>query len=95
MYQNTVEYNLNIQQIAKIYVLTLLLIYLNIHQLENVSLYREPQLQVAENYSYLFNFFIYLQILMFRHTFHSQEQWFGWLIKQIKKRQCRERQKKS
>ena len=31
------------------------LIYLNFHTLEVVSRYRDPQLQVAENYSYLFN----------------------------------------
>ena len=31
------------------------LIYLNFHPLEIVSRYRDPQLQVAENYSYLFN----------------------------------------
>ena len=30
--------------------------YLNFHPLEIVSRYRDPQLQVAENYSYLFNF---------------------------------------
>ena len=31
------------------------LLYLNFHPLEVVSRYRDPQLQVAENYSYLFN----------------------------------------
>ena len=31
------------------------LIYLNFQQLKVVSRYRDPQLQVAENYSYLFN----------------------------------------
>ena len=31
-------------------------IYLNFQLLEVVSRYRDPQLQVAENYSYLFNF---------------------------------------
>ena len=30
-------------------------IYLNFHPLEAVSRYRDPQLQVGENYSYLFN----------------------------------------
>ena len=30
-------------------------IYLNFQPLEVVSCYRDPQLQVAENYSYLFN----------------------------------------
>ena len=32
------------------------LIYLIFHPLENVSRYRDPQLQSAEKYSYLFNF---------------------------------------
>ena len=31
------------------------LIYLNFHPLEVVSRYRDPQLQVGENYLYLFN----------------------------------------
>ena len=31
------------------------LIYLNFHPLEVVSRYRDPQLQVGENYSHLFN----------------------------------------
>ena len=31
------------------------LIYLNFHPLEVASRYRDPQLQVGENYSYLFN----------------------------------------
>ena len=31
------------------------LIYLNFHPLEVVSRYRDPQLQVSENYAYLFN----------------------------------------
>ena len=30
-------------------------IYLNFHPLEIVSRYRDPQLQVGENYSYLFD----------------------------------------
>ena len=48
------------------------LIYLNFHPLEVVSRYRDPQLQVDENYSDLFYFgHKYLQILVFRHTFHS------------------------
>ena len=29
--------------------------YLNYHPLEVVSRYRDPQLEVGENYSYLFN----------------------------------------
>ena len=32
------------------------LIYFNFHPLEVVFRYRDPQLQVSENYSYLFNF---------------------------------------
>ena len=32
------------------------LIHENFHPLKVVSRYRDPQLQVAENYSYLFNF---------------------------------------
>ena len=32
------------------------LFYLNFQQLEVVSRYRDPQPQVVENYSYLFNF---------------------------------------
>ena len=31
------------------------LIYLNFEPLEVVSRYRDPQLQVVENYSYMFN----------------------------------------
>ena len=47
--------------------------YLNFYPFEVVSRYRDPQLQVAENYSYFFYFeHKYLQILMFRHTFHSK-----------------------
>ena len=45
-------------------------IYLNCHPLEVVSRYRDPQLQVDENDSYLLN----LKILMFKYTFHSQSQ---------------------
>ena len=51
------------------------LLYLNFHRLEVVSRYRDPQLQVGENYSYLFNLRLVvenLQILMFKHSFHSQ-----------------------
>ena len=37
-------------------ILTLIMpMYLNFHPLEVVSRYRDPQLQVAENYAYLFN----------------------------------------
>ena len=48
------------------------LMYLNFQPLEVVSRHRDPQHQLVENYSYLFNLSTYLQILMFRHTFHSQ-----------------------
>ena len=42
------------------------LFYLNFQSLEVVSRYRDPQLQVAEKYSYLFNLSTHnLQILMF------------------------------
>ena len=56
------------------------LFYLNFQPREVVSRYRDPQLQVAENYSHnlfdivLFDCLIqqkFLQILMFRHTFFS------------------------
>ena len=50
------------------------LINLNFQPLEVVSRYRDPQPQVVENYSYLFNL-IYkfdLQILMFKQSFYSQ-----------------------
>ena len=51
------------------------LIYLNFNPLEIVYRYRDPQLQVGENYSYLFSFETYpLQILMFKHNFCSQYQ---------------------
>ena len=36
------------------------LIYLNFHPLKVVSGYRDPQIQVAENYSYLFHFSTYI-----------------------------------
>ena len=38
---------------------------LNFQPLEFVSRYRDPQLQVAENYCYL-------EILMFKHLYHSK-----------------------
>ena len=42
--------------------------YFNFHPSEVVSRYRDPQLQVGENYYYLF----ILKMLMSNHTFHSQ-----------------------
>ena len=49
-------------------------IYLNCHSLEVVSRYRDPQLQVAEHYSYLFNFNtnICKSRCLDTRTFHSQ-----------------------
>ena len=48
------------------------LFHLNFRPTEVVSRYRDPQPQVVKNYSYLFNFYTkYLQILMFKHPFHS------------------------
>ena len=47
-------------------------IYLNFQPLEVVRRYRDPQLHVAENYSYLFNFITNICKSMFRNTFHSQ-----------------------
>ena len=40
---------------ASVNLLPATLSYLNIHPLEVVSRYRDPQLQVGENYSYLLN----------------------------------------
>ena len=49
-----------------------MLIYLNFQPLEVVSRYRDPQLQVAENYAYLLNLGTNIcKSWMFRHTFHS------------------------
>ena len=47
--------------------------HLNVRPLEVMSRYREQQLQLGENYAYLFNFETkHLQILMFKHLFSSQ-----------------------
>ena len=51
-------------------------IYLNVHPLEVVSRYRDPQLQVDENYAYLF-----------KYTFYSRYQWFELQIRP-KKMNC-------
>ena len=47
-----------------------MLSYLTFHPLEVVSRYRDPQLQVAEKSSCLFNLrqIYYLQILTFKHS---------------------------
>ena len=47
---------------------TVKLNHLNFHPPEAVSRYSDPQLQVGENYSYLFNI---RQNLMFKHSFNS------------------------
>ena len=45
---------------------------LNFNPLEVVSRYRDPQLQVGENYSHcFFSICKHLQILMFKHSFYS------------------------
>ena len=67
------------------------LLYLNSHPLEVVSRYRDSQLQVAENYSYLFNLG---PILTFKQSFYSQLHRFNQLIKQIKNNNCRDQQDK-
>ena len=43
------------------------LTYLNCHPLKVVSLYRDTQLQVAENYLYLFNLKIFTNIDVQKH----------------------------
>ena len=55
--------------------------HLNFHPFEVVSRYRDPQLQVGENYSYFET--KHVHILLFKHIFHSQYQCFHWLIKLI------------
>ena len=53
------------------------LLYLNFHPLEVVSRYRDPQLQVGENYSNMFNLGqnIYISLcltcLKFKHVKHK------------------------
>ena len=46
-----------------------MLSFLDFQPLEVVSRYRDPQPQVAENYSYLLIWEQYLQIFMFNHLF--------------------------
>ena len=61
-------------------------IYLNFHPLEAVSLYRDPQLQVGENYSYLFSLRPNICKAWFLNKhFNPQYQWFDRQIKRIKK----------
>ena len=59
------------------------LVYLNFQPLEVVSRYRDPQPQVVENYSYLFN--LRPNIYKFDVYFISYTQWFNRLITLIKK----------
>ena len=71
------------------------LIYLNFQTLEVVSRYRDPQPQVIENYSYLFYLRPkHLQILMFKHQFVSQYEWFDRLVKKVKNDNSRDQQAK-
>ena len=68
------------------------LIYLNFHPLKIVARYSDPQLQVGENYSYLFNYETkHLQIQMFKlrnlNPNHS-------LIKEMKNDNSRDQQAK-
>ena len=44
----------------------------NFHPLEVVSRYRDPQLQVGENYTFVYFGTKHLQILMFKHTVRYQ-----------------------
>ena len=57
-----------------------------IHPLKFLSRYRDPQLHVGENYTYLFNFRPkHLQVSLFKHTIIYQYQWlFDHLIKRTK-----------
>ena len=71
-------------------------IYLNFHPLEVVSRYRDPQLQVDENYSYLF---ILRQNIcksecLNTHFVPSSSDLSDRLIKQVKNDKSREQQAK-
>ena len=66
----------------------------NFQPLEVVSRYRDPQPQVAENYSYLFNLRPSIYILMSKQSFYSQYQWFNRPMKQIKNDYCRDQHAK-
>ena len=60
------------------------LIYLNVQTLEVVFRCSDLQVRVGENCSYLVNVRPTICIFcMFKHSFHSQLQWFNLLIKQI------------
>ena len=59
--------------------------YLIFHPLEVVSRYRDPQLQVGENYRYSFNLRQKnMKIWMFKHTFHPHQQGFNRLKNKLK-----------
>ena len=67
----------------------------NFQPLEIVSRYRDPQPQVVENYSFLFNLRPNIdKSWMFKHTFNSQYRWSDWLIKQVKNDSSRDQQDK-
>ena len=65
------------------------LIYLNSHPLEVVSRHSDPQLQVAENYSHVFNLSTNICKSWCLDTYL---QWLGRLIKQIKNDNNRDQQ---
>ena len=61
------------------------LMHLSFQPLEVVSRYRDPQPQVVENFSYLFNFRLNIYESTFlKQFFYSQWQWFKRLNKWIK-----------
>ena len=71
------------------------LIYLNFNSLEVVYRYRDPQLQVGENYSYLLNLRQNIcKILLFKRSLQSQYHLFDLLMKWIKNDYSRDQQAK-
>ena len=60
------------KQLSKVRFVLNLKINLNFHPLEAVSRYRDPQLQVGENYFETKHW----QILILKDQFHSEYQWF-------------------
>ena len=70
--------------IAAINPLTAMIFNLNCHPHEVVSRYRDPQLQVGENYSYLFNLRPNMyNFLSLKTHFIINMSWFDQLIKRI------------
>ena len=58
--------------------------YLKCHSPEVMSRYRDPQVQVGENYSYLFNLRQNIcKCLSLNTHYHSRYYWFGRLIEPI------------